>query len=57
MPHFDEEGIRAEIAADLDTTKGCHVEILMKDTHTVLNEPNRLIRWVQIVREEIEKRY
>ncbi|MEI8310667.1 MAG: hypothetical protein WCH98_07920 [Verrucomicrobiota bacterium] len=27
-------------------------QILLKDTHTIENDPSRLTRWVQIAREE-----
>jgi hypothetical protein len=54
MDTVDEDRIRAEIRQDLEATKGCRLEIIMKDTHTIRHEPERLIRWVQIVREEIE---
>ena len=52
--YFNEERIRADLRRDLEVTRGCQVEVIMKDAHTVRGEPQRLIRWVQIVREEIE---
>jgi hypothetical protein len=55
--HFDGDAIRADIADTLDKAKGCHVEVFMKDTHTIGNDPSRVINWVRIVREEIDKRY
>ena len=54
---FHEQAIRADIDSTLDAAPGCNVELIMKDTHTVQNEPWRLARWVQIAREEIDKRY
>lgn len=54
MESFDEERIRAEIREDLRITRECRVEVIMKDTHTIRNDPQRLIRWTQIVREEAE---
>jgi hypothetical protein len=53
-PSFDEDAVRASIRQDLLLTRGCHVELILKDTHTIGNDPNRVIRWVQIAREEIE---
>jgi hypothetical protein len=50
---ISEDTIRKGIRVDLDATKGCHVEILMKDTSTVRHDPQRLVRWVEIVRDEI----
>ena len=52
MDTFDEDHLRAVIRRDLQATKNCRVEVIMKDNHTIRNEPNRVIRWVEIVREE-----
>jgi len=49
---FDEDAIRADIRKTLDTAKGCRIELIMKDVHTLHDEPERLPRWVQIAREE-----
>jgi hypothetical protein len=34
---------------------GCNVEILMKDNHTIGNNPQNVVRWVQIAKEEAER--
>ncbi len=52
---FDENAIRADIRKTLDVAQHCRLEIIMKDVHTLNNEPERLARWVQIAREEIAK--
>jgi len=52
---FDEERIRAGLRRDLATTRGCRVEVIMKDNHTIRNDPQRVIRWVRIAREEAER--
>lgn len=52
---FDEEAVRADIRQTLDAAKGCRLEIIMKDVHTLNNEPERLARWVQLAREEIAR--
>jgi hypothetical protein len=54
---FDEAAIRADLRRTLDLTAdhGCRVEIIMKDVHTLNNEPGRLPRWVQLAREEIDR--
>ncbi len=52
---FDEDAIRADIQNTLQTAKGCRIELIMKDVHTLNNDPARLPRWVVIAREEIEK--
>lgn len=54
---FNEAAARADIASTLDAEAGCNVELIMKDTHTVQNEPWRVARWVEIAREEIDRRY
>ncbi len=51
---FDEERIRAKLREDLWITRDCRVEVIMKDTHTIRNDPQRVVRWVQIAREEAE---
>jgi hypothetical protein len=53
---FDEGAIRADLRHTLEVTPGCRVEIIMKDVHTLSNEPDRLARWVRIAREEIAGR-
>ncbi|HAS82559.1 MAG TPA: hypothetical protein DCS43_07795 [Verrucomicrobia bacterium] len=52
---FDEAAIRKDIQETLDVARGGRLEIIMKDVHTLNNEPERLARWVQIAREEIDR--
>ncbi len=52
---FDEVTIRSDIRRTLDVAKGCNIEFLMKDVHTLDGKPERLARWVEIVREEIRE--
>jgi len=54
MDTFDEERIRIELREALQTTRECRVEVIMKDNHTIRNDPRRVVRWVQIAREEAE---
>ncbi len=54
---LDEELIREELRKVIVATKGMNVELVMKDVHTINNEPVRLGRWTQIAREEIDKVY
>ncbi len=54
LDSFDEKHIRKELREVLLATRDCHVEIIMKDNHTIRNDPQRVIRWVQIAREESE---
>lgn len=55
METLDEERLRAIIRHDLAVTRGCRVEMILKDTHTIRREPRRVTRWVEIAREEIER--
>lgn len=54
---FDEENVRADLRQTLAIAGDCVLEIILKDTHTVQNQPERLRRWVQIAREEIDRHY
>ncbi len=58
-PVFDEELIRADLRHTLAIGKkhGCRVELIMKDVHTLSNEPDRLARWVRLAREEIARHW
>jgi len=53
---FETNQIRADIQEILDITKDCVLEIILKDTITVENEPQRLNIWSQIVMDEILSR-
>ncbi len=49
---FDENKVRSYIRETLEMTRGCVVEIVLKDTHTCNNQPERFDRWAQIAQEE-----
>jgi len=53
-PTFDQESIRASLREAMRLTRDCRVEVIMKDNHTIANDPSRVVRWVQIAREEAE---
>jgi hypothetical protein len=53
--NFNEEHIRNGLAYTLNMAKGQPLALVLKDTHTVQNEPWRINRWVEIAREEIER--
>jgi len=36
-------------------TRDCRLEVIMKDNHTIGNDPSRVVRWVRIAREEAER--
>jgi hypothetical protein len=52
---FDENVVRAELRGKLFHLKNCRVEIIMKDNHTIAGDPRRVIRWVEIARQECER--
>lgn len=54
MPSLDEEYIRARLREALRATRHCRVEVIMKDNNTIGKNPQNVIRWCQIAREEAE---
>jgi hypothetical protein len=54
-PVFDEDQIRSGLRHALEVTRGCRVEIIMKDNHTICNDPRRVLKWVKIAKEEAER--
>ncbi len=55
LPSFDEEHIRAGLRQGLQATRGCIIEVIMKDNHTIRNDPSRVVKWVRIAKEEAER--
>ncbi|MDP6525376.1 MAG: hypothetical protein QGH15_14250 [Kiritimatiellia bacterium] len=52
---IDEEDIRTGLRRDLDVTRGCVVEIIMKDNHTIGNRPRNVTEWCRIAKEEAHR--
>jgi hypothetical protein len=52
---FNEPAIRQDLQHTLALAAKQPLELILKDTHTVENEPARLARWVQIAREEVAR--
>jgi len=52
LPEIDEDRIRRGLRRLLDITKGCRVEVIMKDNHTIGKNPQNVIRWCRIAQEE-----
>lgn len=50
---IDEKTARAQIRHALDVSKNGFPELIMKDTTTIGNNPNNVVNWVKIAREEI----
>ena len=57
VPEMNKDYIQKKMQKELEITKGCIIEIIMKDNHTLGNNPENLINWVKIVRELIDKAY
>jgi len=53
VPRMDEDLVRQTLRNDLDATRGCRVELIMKDNHTLGGNPHNAVRWCEIAREEI----
>jgi hypothetical protein len=51
---FEEDHIRSYIERTLRATRGCVLQMVLKDTHTCGNDPHRFTRWTQIARELVE---
>lgn len=54
---FDEDAARSDVRDILEKTRGCNLEIIMKDHDTIHNDPSRAIAWCKIAKEEIDKVY
>lgn len=52
---LDEDAFRAHIEKTLLTARGCHVEITQRDVYTVNGDISKVQRYVQIIRESIDK--
>ena len=46
---------RAELRDTLERTRGCNVEVILKDISTVRSQPQRLWEWAQIATEEVHR--
>lgn len=54
-PDVNWEKIRKDIRRAFEITRGCRVEIIMKDNHTIGNRPENVIDWCRIAKEEAER--
>ncbi|HEY5563362.1 MAG TPA: hypothetical protein VIK72_16710 [Clostridiaceae bacterium] len=52
---FNEEEIRKDLRKTFQIAGNGVLEVIMKDTHTVQNQPWKISRWVEIAREELNK--
>jgi len=53
--YVDHEAIRQDIQKNFRITKGCVVEIIMKDNHTIGHRPENVVDWCMIAKEEAER--
>ncbi len=56
-PKMDEDVVRADARKAIEQTKGGICEFIMKDNHTLGGNPRNATRWVEIMREEIQRVY
>lgn len=54
---LDEEGFRAHIRKSILAARGCEMEITQRDVYTINHDIDKAHRYVQIIREEIEKNW
>ena len=54
-PALDKEAIRQEIRRLLEATKDNVVELIMKDNHTIGKNPDNVVQWSRIAKEEAER--
>ena len=46
------EDVRRDLCESLEKTRGCVVEVIMKDNHTIGGRPENLVEWCRIAQEE-----
>ena len=51
---FNPDKLRAYIRRALDVSRGCVMEMILKDTHTCDHHPERFDEWSRIAREEVD---
>ena len=52
LPSFEADYIRAKLRQIIRETRGCRLELVMKDNNTICNDPRRVTEWVRIAKEE-----
>ena len=51
---LDTDRMRTDMRRDLESARGCCIEIVMQDNLTVRNDAERLVWWVRMVRDEVD---
>jgi len=54
---FEEQRIREDLRETGRIFSGKSLQVVLKDTHTIANEPDRFRRWVEIAREELDQEW
>jgi len=55
LPEINEESIRQGLRHAMEVTRGCVVEVIMKDNHTLGKRPENAVTWCRIAGEEAER--
>jgi hypothetical protein len=55
VSNMDEEFVRRKLREAIRTTRNCRVEIIMKDNHTIGRNPQNVINWCRIAKEEADR--
>ena len=57
LPRVDHDAIRKDLRNTLEITRpnNCRVELIMKDNHTLGGNPQNVVDWCRIAKEEIER--
>jgi hypothetical protein len=55
LPQMEEDAVRRTLRQTVEAARGCRLELIMKDNHTLGHNPKNAVRWVEIAREEIER--
>jgi hypothetical protein len=55
VPEIDQAAIRQGLRHALEVTRGCRVEVILKDTHTIGRNPLNVVNWSRIAMEEAER--
>jgi hypothetical protein len=55
VPAPDWQAVRRGLREVLEKTRGCVVELIMKDNHSLAHQPDNVVRWCSIAKEEAER--
>ena len=55
VPEIDQTAVRSRLREAMAITRGCRVEVILKDTHTIGRNPQNVVNWSRIAMEEAER--